>query len=572
MKKKKNRIALFILIVFVSIGYALLTSSFNFGGITNVLGNTWGLHLENVQVLEGSVTGTTPTIESNRTTVNFTTTLTKPGDFYSFTVDAVNDGTIAAEVESIEKNELDEHASKYIRYEVLNDDDSEVEQGQEISANSSTTFKVIVEYREDILATDLYAENQALTFEFTINFTQANLRGDYNKSVFARLIRKDAYSDKHLDVAVATTGRGIYVVDSTQKDRYPIYYYRGAVTNNNAKFAGFCWKIVRTTETGGTKLVYNGLPDENGHCTATDTDAQIGATIFNENHKLPYDGGYMYGDDHRAGSWSGNTWYHVYGKSVTYNKDTNTYQLVDTCNAYACLITLQYRYTCVNSSTSCSEIKYSYVVDRSYIKYIILTKGEVISDAIENMKVNKYDSLAKQTIDSWFEENMIPYFENLGETYNSYIEDTVWCNDREFTNWGSSGWNPIVAGNGAVFGAYSRGSTPTVKCSTKNNSFTVSDNRKGNGALTYPVGMLTQDELVLAGVGSGYLGNSGNWWTMTPRSLNTSSEYMEMYTINGNSACNTEIGIRPSISIRPEVLVKEGTDGTATNPYEFLVQ
>ena len=38
-----------------------------------------------------------------------------------------------------------------------------------------------------------------------------------------------------------------------------VYYYKGNVQNNNVLFGGFCWKIVRTTETGGVKIVYNGV-------------------------------------------------------------------------------------------------------------------------------------------------------------------------------------------------------------------------------------------------------------------------------------------------------------------------
>ena len=39
-----------------------------------------------------------------------------------------------------------------------------------------------------------------------------------------------------------------------------IYYFNGAVENNNVLFANYCWKIVRTTDTGGVKIVYNGVP------------------------------------------------------------------------------------------------------------------------------------------------------------------------------------------------------------------------------------------------------------------------------------------------------------------------
>ncbi len=38
-----------------------------------------------------------------------------------------------------------------------------------------------------------------------------------------------------------------------------IYYFDGNVENNNVLFANYCWKIVRTTDTGGVKIVYNGV-------------------------------------------------------------------------------------------------------------------------------------------------------------------------------------------------------------------------------------------------------------------------------------------------------------------------
>lgn len=90
-----------------------------------------------------------------------------------------------------------------------------------------------------------------------------------------------------------TNGKGLYILHGTENDKYPIMYYRGAVKNNNVKFANFCWKIVRTTETGGIKLIYNGEPDENGYC--------IGSAVPIEN--IPFNSsytdnayvGYMYG-------------------------------------------------------------------------------------------------------------------------------------------------------------------------------------------------------------------------------------------------------------------------------------
>ena len=51
---------------------------------------------------------------------------------------------------------------------------------------------------------------------------------------------------------------GLYDGEGADTYANPVYYYKGNVQNNNVLFGGFCWKRVRTTETGGVKLVYNG--------------------------------------------------------------------------------------------------------------------------------------------------------------------------------------------------------------------------------------------------------------------------------------------------------------------------
>ena len=53
---------------------------------------------------------------------------------------------------------------------------------------------------------------------------------------------------------------GLYNGEGADAYANPVYYYKGNVQNNNVLFGGFCWKIVRTTETGGVKIVYNGIP------------------------------------------------------------------------------------------------------------------------------------------------------------------------------------------------------------------------------------------------------------------------------------------------------------------------
>ncbi len=59
-------------------------------------------------------------------------------------------------------------------------------------------------------------------------------------------------------VSSDTNGKGVYTRAGTENEEYPIMYYRGNVLDNNVMLGNHCWKAVRTTDTGGVKLVYNG--------------------------------------------------------------------------------------------------------------------------------------------------------------------------------------------------------------------------------------------------------------------------------------------------------------------------
>lgn len=70
----------------------------------------------------------------------------------------------------------------------------------------------------------------------------------------------------------------------TESNTNPIYYYRGAVDNNNVIFGGYCWQIVRTTDTGGIKMIYNGAvtgTSEEPTCENTAHADRIISTFFN---------------------------------------------------------------------------------------------------------------------------------------------------------------------------------------------------------------------------------------------------------------------------------------------------
>ena len=71
------------------------------------------------------------------------------------------------------------------------------------------------------------------------------------------------------------------------------YYYRGNVSNNYVKFAGFYWRIVRINGDGSIRMIYDGTSaHENGNF---DDDRFIGVSPFNENGDDNAYVGYMYG-------------------------------------------------------------------------------------------------------------------------------------------------------------------------------------------------------------------------------------------------------------------------------------
>ena len=193
-----------------------------------------------------------------------------------------------------------------------------------------------------------------------------------------------------------TNGVSLYDGTDDNAGEYSIYYYRGNVTNNNVLFANMCWKIVRTTSTGGTKLIYNGVPSDDGKCNNTGTASQIGKSAFNTNYSSPADVGYMYGTrytssseymdwyrlvDKRSydvtflssGSVSSNDYY--YGDSVTYSDGVYTLNNAEQHTWSSDYSNLKGYYTFFNSSTS-STAKPSYIAGSTSSRAYYTTYGD----------------------------------------------------------------------------------------------------------------------------------------------------------------------------------------------------
>ncbi len=128
-------------------------------------------------------------------------------------------------------------------------------------------------------------------------------------------------------ISSSTNGEGVYETTNTDSGN-PVYFYRGNISNNNVIYAGFCWQILRTTETGGIKILYNGV-SSNGTCSKPTGDG-IGSTTFNPASNDNAYAGYMYGStgSNLAGTHANNNdsllkkkidaWYEANIKNTSY--------------------------------------------------------------------------------------------------------------------------------------------------------------------------------------------------------------------------------------------------------------
>lgn len=267
----------------------------------------------------------------------------------------------------------------------------------------------------------------------------------------------------------------------------------------------------------------------------------------------------------------------IYGNDVEWDgskytlKDTYESSPINWKNDYKTIAT-RYHYTCFSTEDNCTEVGYIhyFASNSSSIYHLKLRNGKNIEDAKKEMFINTMDSTIKEMIDTWYQSNMLEYADNL--------EDTIWCNDRSIDSGPLKGKDEDSSTNYlTLFGANGRNEKtfkPSVECPREEDRFTVG-NENGNGMLTYPVALLTADELTLAGHGSSgyssssYLYTQKENWFLSPRDFyDHGARGFRMYSGGslGITGLTATLGVRPSLSLAPSSIVASG-DGTATNPF-----
>ena len=200
----------------------------------------------------------------------------------------------------------------------------------------------------------------------------------------------------------------------------------------------------------------------------------------------------------------------------------------------------------------------------AYVSYMYGSLGSV-----ENARANTNNSTIKGVIDTWYKNN-------LNTNYGKYLSTTaVYCNDRSTSD-------------NTYFGAYTRlktNKTPSYDCAATEDKFTA-DTSTGNGKLTYPIALMTADEVSFAGglwgtnAQTWYYYNSAKgsstgeqwWWLLSPASGNGSYAYVFFVVGSSNPGFLSSTYVSHTYGVRPAVSLKScvktsGGDGSASAPY-----
>ena len=364
----------------------------------------------------------------------------------------------------------------------------------------------------------------------------------------------------------ATTDEGLFMAEDDEGESY---YYRGAVNNNYVSFAGNIWRIIRRNGDGSVRMIYSGKSTSD-----TGTSVTIGNSQFNSKYWDSTYVGYKYNEKfslHENNGTTGYTWFtntqkYDFGTGYTFDESTKKFTLTGTIKQLTWKdnsdeIVAGKLYSCFH--TSCNVV---YKVT-GYQNDTTMTVQPISysSDSYAYAVTNNTNSTMKNTLDTWYKNNLT--------NYDSYLVDETFCSDRK-----------INSGNGylttptTTYGAYGRLAekrTPSLKCAQGNDKFKVSN---ASAKLDYPISLITADEVAMAGGvcntpnSNYYLYNGQYFWTLSPSSFNSYNSQSVVWSVSPSGSLYPwfyvagSFGTRPVINLKDDTLIIKG-DGTTLNPY-----
>lgn len=317
-------------------------------------------------------------------------------------------------------------------------------------------------------------------------------------------------------------------------DAYPNYVILSA--NGTKSTSDTCWRIIRTTGSGGVKMIYNGLWT-GSTCANGTTSTRISSPVT----------------------------------TSTFNGTASTQAQARQA------VRVGYTHNSTYATTSGSNV----AVDTLF-------------GSDSNYSVNDANSTVKDNIETWFGDTLSDY-EGMLESNANYCNDRSAFTTTAGTTATSTLYSYTTSTSTGTsyrtyFGSYVRNMTtnkaPSLGCSRSTvDRYSTSTSAGGNGQLSSPVALITADEASFAGSGSstasqgsGYSANSflrtgDTFWTMSPYYRSGSYAYNFYMNANGYMTygrVDTQYDIRPVISFKEGTTIASGS-GIATDPWVVKV-
>ena len=249
IKDRKNLflvLGLVMISVFsLTVVYAALNTVLTIQGNARVSAADWDIYLNNPRVTNGSATTDVPEIKTS-STLEFSTTLNMPGDFYEFTVDVVNGGSIDAMIENVVKTpELTTEQAKFLKYEITYQNGESISTKQILAKDTTMPIKVRIEYRRDISSSDLPTTATTLDLALTLEYVQSDGTGSSvtNNGVYVNPV--SANGDINDIGTIVTIGTEQFYTIGTEGDNVKLLsMYNLHIGSKNIGFGDFDYNII----------------------------------------------------------------------------------------------------------------------------------------------------------------------------------------------------------------------------------------------------------------------------------------------------------------------------------------
>ena len=576
-------IVMCVMMLFMGIGYAILSTKLNINGNTAVT-STWKVEFSGISVASTTGGATSKSSSYSATTVNFEVDLVQPGDELTYNVNITNYGDIKAEVKGATYTATDNDAI-YVRIKGI-EKGTILESCEGLTTCPTKTLTITVGYNPGV-EKDPSKKTKDISLTLQVgqyiagNPTESGeLIPEASESLVTKILSNNsALPDTNIDFSKVSPIQ-LYKeshATSTSLQSFTAstnYYFANTYTfDETTGYYALAGDVIQGTwsSTMVQKYPYT--------CKSTSKIVNCSSFYKMTSYSSSTSGyGYSYSYKHSGGYDMGANGLGLYYTSTNTEDNKVTYYFRGAVeNNYVFFAGFTWRIVRINEDGSVRLIKQDSIgksafnstnTDNAYVGYMYGTAG---STTYSETHKNTNSSTIKTAIDTWYQGNLIDY--------SSYLADSGFCGDRSLINGssidgGSNGTG--IGSSGTSYGAIDRlfrNFKPQFKCPQTNDLYTTSTSTKGNKALTYPIGLITADEASFAGSVSQrtttkvYLYNNYSFWTMTPFVfMGHSDNWFVSGGLGGLGSYMSNHDIRPVINLKSTVTVLSG-DGTKTNPY-----